>query len=173
MVQEIIKCNEENLEEIWNIVKSCSEWLTEKGMTHWIDYYTKEIVDKKLIKTEVYGLSLDENLIGCVSLSKSKPAYYRATHLKNFKNQNAEAVYLSMLAILPKFHENGFASKLIDFAEEKTKNLGIGFIRLDAYKPFERLNEFYIKRNYKLVQTRILDRLGMNFYEKSLGKLKN
>lgn len=51
---QICRAHTSESEIVWNIIDTCSKWLEESGLSHWINYYTKKLVDKKLITQEVY-----------------------------------------------------------------------------------------------------------------------
>jgi hypothetical protein len=44
---------------VWNIINTCSKWLETSGMSHWTNYYTRQLVDKKLATQEIYIAKID------------------------------------------------------------------------------------------------------------------
>ena len=75
MKNQIFKCDLQHSNSIWKIINSCSEWLSQQGMNHWKDYYTKDIILEKLQTSTLYGLFVKNNLIGTISLSTKTPGY--------------------------------------------------------------------------------------------------
>ena len=169
MINQISKCADKDIDSVWGIIQSCSEWLSEKGFNHWKEYYSKDLVKQKLRESNIYSISIDHAIAGTVCLSTETPEYYTENDLKSYQDSRARALYVSMLAVLPNLHEQGIGSRLMIFAEEYAKESDIDFIRLDAYTPYKELNEFYLKRGYRFLQSNI-DEDGdeMSFYEKEI-----
>ena len=75
---------------------------------------------------------------------------------------------MSMLATNPEIQKSGLATRLMTYAENKAKNQGIKFMRLDVIREYEELNDFYQKRKYKYTHWRFDGDDNSNFYEKEL-----
>lgn len=82
--------------------------------------------------------------------------YYEAQDLNLFDQPQAQALYLTALAVLPEKQKQGLASQLVTFAETTTKTRGINYIRFDCRASYKALISFYQKRGYTIRGT-ILD----------------
>ncbi len=168
MGNNIRECSFADTQAVYRVIEECAAWLSNRGMDHWTDYYTEELVAKKLQQTKIYGLSEGSSLIGVVSLSEHPPSYYDQSDLRRFKDHTAPATYMSMLAVRPEFQGSGFASKLILYAEQKVRGSGVMYMRLDVIREYEELNAFYTKRGYGYTHWRFDGDDNSNFYEKEL-----
>ena len=137
-------------------------------MEHWNQYYTKDIITKKIEETEIYGVVEHGILQGVVSISPNSPSYYDKVDFDHFLEPGSEARYMSMLATNPDLQQSGLATRLMTFAENEVKNQGIKFMRLDVIREYEELNDFYQKRKYKYTHWRFDGDDNSNFYEKEL-----
>jgi len=168
MSNQIKPCHLPDIFEVWEIVKSCSNWLASKGMNHWTKDYDVETIQQKFRETTVFGF-LENNVInGVISLSTKPPIYYNKEDFSHFQDPNAKSFYVSMLAVRPELHRKGIASQLMTFVEETAGKYNIPFVRLMHMEPCEELNKFYTKRNYNLTHTRDDEENLMNFYEKKI-----
>jgi len=153
---------------VHRVIKECAAWLSDRGMEHWSVYYTEERVAKKLQETTIYGLGEGSDLIGVVSLSEQPPSYYDRSDLLKFKDQSEPAIYMSMLAVRPEFQGKGLASALMRCAEQKVRDSGVKYMRLDVIREYEELNSFYATRGYRYTHWRFDGDDNSNFYEKEL-----
>jgi ribosomal protein S18 acetylase RimI-like enzyme len=141
---------------VWNIIDTCSKWLETSGMSHWTNYYTKQLIDKKLSSQEVYIAKVNGNPVAAVTLDQNPVDYYEAQDLSHFEQPEAAAIYVTALAVLPEKQKQGLASQLVTFAETTAKARGIKYIRFDCRASYEVLVNFYQKRGYCIRGT-ILD----------------
>lgn len=167
MNEKIMLLGISNFDELKDLINTCSDWLSTKGFHHWREYYLEDKIKEKLLKTKVYGLFVNGKLICSVSLSNFPPNYYEKKMLKFFKIKDTYATYLSMLAVYPKFHKNGIASKMLKFSEEIVKEKS-NSIRIDVLKSLNELNRFYEKRGFMLVKEISEKDEEMNYYEKKV-----
>jgi ribosomal protein S18 acetylase RimI-like enzyme len=165
---DIRECSSADTQAVFRVIKECAAWLLNRGMDHWTDYYTEELVAKKLQETNIYGLGEGSDLIGVVSLSEHPPSYYDQSDLLHFKDHTAPATYMSMLAIRPEFQGTGLASELMRYAEQKVRASGVRYMRLDVIREYEELNVFYAKRGYGYTHWRFDGDDNSSFYEKEL-----
>ena len=168
MGKDIRECSSADTQAMFRVIKECAAWLSNRGMDHWTDYYTEELVAKKLQETTIYGLGEGSDLIGVVSLSEHPPSYYDHSDLLRFQDHTAPAIYTSMLAVRPEFQGTGLASELMRYAEQKVRDTGVKHMRLDVIREYKELNEFYAKRGYRYTHWRFDGDDNSNFYEKQL-----
>jgi ribosomal protein S18 acetylase RimI-like enzyme len=165
---QFIKCGKEDVPQIFEIIRACSKWLSDKGMEHWNQYYTEDIITKKIEETDIYGVAGDGVLQGVVSISPNPPSYYDKIDIDHFQEPESGARYMSMLATNPEIQKSGLATRLMAYAENEVRNQGIKFMRLDVIREYEELNGFYQKREYQYTHWSFDGDDNSNFYEKEL-----
>jgi len=67
----------------------------------------------------------------------------------HWKNNEGKVLVIHRLAVHPPFQKQGFAKKLMDFAEDHAIKNGCAAVRLDAYSGNERVLRFYENRGYQ------------------------
>jgi ribosomal protein S18 acetylase RimI-like enzyme len=165
---KFIKCGKKDVPQIFEIIRACSKWLSDKGMEHWNQYYTEDIITKKIEETDIYGVAENGVLQGVVSISPNPPSYYDKIDFDHFQEPESDARYMSMLATNPEIQKSGIATRLMAYAENEVKTQGIKFVRLDVIREYEELNGFYQKREYQYTHWRFDGDDNSNFYEKEL-----
>jgi ribosomal protein S18 acetylase RimI-like enzyme len=149
---EIIKADISYLDPEYDIVRKSSDWIKrEYKFTHWDSWYTKARIKENFIKGEVYVLLKDNIPVATYTIKKSNPSYYSKENIDKFSNPKAEAYYCYTLAVLPKYHGNGFAKELLSHLEKTAKENNIKYLRFDAKADYTQLIEFYKKRGFIIV----------------------
>lgn len=149
-VTKVEKVGMEKLDVVWGIVKEDSEWLSEeKELNHWSDWYTKEKVEEKFEDWDVYLAYRNSEVVGTISVSEKKVGYYLQESIEMFKEPEARALYVSMLAVKPEFQGQGVASDLLKLAEEVARGKEIEYVRFDCREEYMELVNFYLKRGYE------------------------
>ncbi len=148
---EVGRASQEDLDSVWGIIKSDSDWLAEKGLDHWRKYYTREKVQRKIYGQEVYLAYQNNNLAGTVTLDTNPVEYYRPEEMNQFTEPDASGLYVTALAVVPAKQGQGIASKLMEFADSEAKKKGVKYIRFDCRAAYKELVDFYKKRGYKVI----------------------
>lgn len=160
-ILEIRPATLQDLDVVWKMVEICSDWLVTKGFDHWKKYYSKELVEKKLKTQEVFIGSLDDNPVATVTMDMNPVDYYTPEDMSRFANQNAMAVYITALAVLPEKQGAGLASQMMQMVEGKTREKGAKYLRLDCRESYQDLVRFYANRGFVTVG-RIIDEADNN-----------
>ncbi len=147
----IRKATSHDIDTIWHIVHSLSQQLLEKGHPNWDLYYTRKIVAEKIEKNDTYVIENEGNVIGTVTLSTNAVEYYPSDALMNFAEPTAEALYITMLGVIPEQQGKGHATKLLEFSEQKAQKQGIHYVRFDVRAFIEDLVRYYLNRQYNIV----------------------
>lgn len=147
---KIEKVGIEKLDEVWEIVREGSEWLSkEKGLDHWSNWYTRERVKEKIEEWDVYLVYRGDVPVGTMAVSDEKMGYFLQESIHMFAEPKAKALYVSMLGVKLKFQGQGIATDLLKKAEEITKDKGIKYVRFDCRKEDSDAVNFYLKRGYE------------------------
>ena len=149
---QIIKADISYLDSVYDIVRKSSDWMKkEYTFTHWDSWYTKERIKENFRQGDVYLLLKDNIPVATYTIKKSQPSYYSKVHIEKFNNPKAEAYYCYTLAVLPKYHGNGFAKELLSHLEKTAKDNNIKYLRFDAKANYTQLIEFYKKFGFAIV----------------------
>jgi ribosomal protein S18 acetylase RimI-like enzyme len=137
------------VDEVWSVIKKCSDWLfAEKKLDHWAEYYTREVIEKKIKGQEVFLVIRDGVTFGTITLDENPVEYYTEENLACFAEPKEKAIYVSAVAVDPEFQGRGVATQLMDLADEIVKQRGIKYIRFDCRAEYADLVNFYEKRGY-------------------------
>ncbi len=148
---EIRRAKMEDLDAVWGVVDRCSKWLVEKGHHHWRDYYSRELMEKKLATQTVYLAARDEKIVGTVTIDENPVSYYTQMEINCFELPERRALYVTTLAVDPDQQGKGTASDLMRVVEEEARSRGIEWIRFDCKSSYLELVRFYKNRGYKAV----------------------
>ena len=161
--------SEKDANDIYEIMSSCTDWLRNRNMEHWINAYPLEKIKSRIAKGIVYKIVNKNEIIGTISLASEQPPYYSEKYVNFWESPDQVAFYISGLAISPKHMGKGYATKLLKFVEKKAKDKGIKYIRFDAVSCYQELIEFYKRRGYNIVATRVVGKYRSHFFEKCLA----
>lgn len=169
LITEIIKANENHLELILMILNECEKWLVKHNYHHWKNLYTRNKIIYNISNKEVFVKKIGEKYIGTVTLSETEPEFYHnAVNPIKWTEKNVFAVYVSGLAVLPLYMNNGQGALLMDYTKKYALKKGFSYIRLDTAGAFVGLSKFYEKLGFKNVDNqKILDFESL-FWEKKL-----
>ena len=128
-------------------------------MSHWIDYYTDELIEHKFKTGEVFLLRENGKFVGTMSLSDQEPLYYSENKdgdngisiNHTLKFTPGKAWYVSALAVLPEFQGKGLAKGLFLYVENYAKGKGIEFLRMDARGDYTDLINMYLRWGFRKV----------------------
>ncbi|MHB1195430.1 MAG: GNAT family N-acetyltransferase [Lutibacter sp.] len=142
----IKKASEQDLEQLYAVVKSCGKNLIEQGIFQWNEKYpSKEVLLKDIQLQELWKLEKANTIVGLIVLTEFEDSEYQ--HVK-WLTKNQKHLYVHRLAVHPDFQGKGFAQKLMNFAEKYALENNYNSIRLDTFSQNNRNQQFYEKRNY-------------------------
>jgi ribosomal protein S18 acetylase RimI-like enzyme len=155
---------------VWGIIDRCSDWLVQaKGLGHWKKYYTRERVSKYVSTKEVYLGAVNNQFVATMALSFHPVDYYTDEYMSCFADPEAQAGYISALASLPDIHSQGIGSTMMEFAEARTLEMGVRYLRLDCRTEYVDLVRFYNHRGFKEVGTIVEGNEPYLLMEKKIG----
>lgn len=90
---------------------------------------------------ELYGLKMNNRLVGCIAIEKSKrePGTY----------------YIEKVSVLPEFRHQGIGVRLMDFATAKIKDAGGQIISIALIDSNTKLKEWYLSQGF--IETGVKD----------------
>ncbi|MFC1710081.1 GNAT family N-acetyltransferase [Patescibacteria group bacterium] len=148
---ELSLASESDIDEVWSIIKTCSDWLLKSGHKHWDDYYSRGLFEKKIQTESVYLASVKGTSIATITTSTEPVEYYEENDMQQFKEPDTNALYVTALAVLPQYQQQGYATKLMDFAEDQANESNLDYVRFDCKALYVELVNFYRDRGYNVV----------------------
>ena len=133
--------------KILAITKACAKNMISQNIFQWNEEYpSKAAFENDLKRKELYVLSSNNIIIGCMVLTPVMDLEYLPIKWLTENNNN---LYIHRLAIHPKEQGKGYAQKLMDFAEDFAINNNYRSIRLDTFSKNGRNQKFYEIRGFK------------------------
>ncbi len=145
-----------DINNILELTKSCAKAMIAKGIYQWNEHYpSKEAFVKDIERNELSVLEIDGHIKGTIVTSIVMDEEYIPIE---WLTKNENNLYIHRLSIHPELQGQGYAQKLMDFAETFAIENNYSSIRLDTFSQNKRNQKFYELRGYK--------RLGDIFFPK-------
>ncbi|ARV09793.1 GNAT family N-acetyltransferase [Winogradskyella sp. PC-19] len=136
-----------DIDTLMQVTKACAKHMISIGIYQWNEHYPNKTAFLNDVKrNELYVLEFENSVIGSVVLSDLMDEEYMPI---NWLTENDKNLYIHRLAIDPKHQGNGYAQKLMDFAEQFAIDNNYRSIRLDTFSQNKRNQKFYELRGYK------------------------
>ncbi|MBI9014817.1 MAG: GNAT family N-acetyltransferase [Clostridiales bacterium] len=160
---EIRPADIHDLDNILTILDNAALWLHEIGITNqWTpgEAFVDDGYFKNSILQNYFFVALNKNeIVGAFLIRWSDE------DLWGFNDDNAG--YIHHLVIDRNCSVKSLGSKLLSFAEDKIRDNGKRYIRLDCIENNQKLNQYYLERNYKFIKhCEYYDGTTGNLYEK-------
>ncbi|HLV13587.1 MAG TPA: GNAT family N-acetyltransferase [Xanthomarina sp.] len=137
------------IDSILAVTIACAVSMKNAGVFQWNeDYPNKEVFSKDVLRSELYVLEVQSEVVGCIVISTFMDEEYIPI---KWLTPNSNNIYIHRLAVHPRMQGKGYARKLMDFAETHAKENYCTSIRLDTFSKNQRNQKFYELRNYKHV----------------------
>ena len=108
-------------------------------------------IDESTLKTQLnkgidlYTMSLDNKLIGCIAIEKS--------------TKEIDTFYIEKVSIIPAFRNQGYGIKLMDFATSKIKGLGGKNVSIALIDSNTKLKNWYCSQGFMETGTKDFEHL--------------
>jgi diamine N-acetyltransferase len=91
---------------------------------------------RELLKNGIalYGLKMENRLVGCIAIEKSK--------------REVDTYYIEKVSVLPEFRHQGIGVRLMDFATNKIKNAGGKMISIALIDSNSKLKKWYLSQGF-------------------------
>jgi ribosomal protein S18 acetylase RimI-like enzyme len=144
---QIIKAEQNDLNEILNLVQECIKDMNNAGITQWNEQYPpNEIFWQDIKINSLYTLKINGELVGIIVLSDKQEEQYESIQ---WKDASGKFLVIHRLAVHPKWQRKGYAEKLLDFAEDFANRNGYTSIRIDTFSQNPRTIRLFEKRKYE------------------------
>ncbi|WP_439152533.1 GNAT family N-acetyltransferase [Winogradskyella sp.] len=138
--------NLDDIDAIMHMTKACAKVMISNGIYQWNEHYPNSTAFINDIKRkELYVLEIDDKLSGTIVISTFMDDEYIPI---KWLTKNENNIYIHRLAIHPNVQGEGYARKLMDFAEQYAIDNNYGSIRLDTFSQNKRNQKFYELRGY-------------------------
>jgi ribosomal protein S18 acetylase RimI-like enzyme len=130
-----------------DITRACAQHMILNGIYQWNEAYPNPAAFKNDIsRNELFVYEESSKILGCISISTHMDEEYVPV---KWLSPNQKNLYIHRLAVHPDCQGQGYAQKLMSFAEEEAKTKGYISIRLDTFSQNFRNQKFYELRGYK------------------------
>tara|TARA_B100000929_G_scaffold192180_1_gene152248 strand:+ start:108 stop:608 length:501 start_codon:yes stop_codon:yes gene_type:complete len=143
----IRKAQINQLEEIKKLTGACAQAMIKKDIFQWNEHYPSiEKLRDDILKKELYVLEQNDTILGIIVITEVRDEEYIPIEWLSKTENN---IYIHRLATHPDFWGQGYAQKLMDFAEDYARKNHFESVRLDTFSQNERNQRFYESRGYK------------------------
>ncbi|ORX80864.1 acyl-CoA N-acyltransferase [Anaeromyces robustus] len=134
---------EEDIFEIYQLLKIVTTDLHNRGINQWTEEWKIEDIREFVLKQNFYVQRLEKKgeIIGMFSLEENKLLL----------EQFPKSLYLSKIALLPKYQKKDFGVKIIQKAIEIVHSQG-KVVVLDCWSGNQKLKEYYTKLGFKYIR---------------------
>jgi ribosomal protein S18 acetylase RimI-like enzyme len=117
-----------------------------QGIVQWDELYpTREILAMDIERREMHVLEFEGKTAGFIVLNEHQEPEYAAVQWQF----PGPALVVHRLTVHPAFQRRGFASRLMDFAEESASARHYAAVRLDAFTKNPGACVLYMNRGYR------------------------
>lgn len=153
---------ESDIKSICDILKEAANWCKDSGMAIWRDEELDWDMLSKLYRYDEFYLGyLNDEAVAVMALQEYDKVYWPLI-------PKGESLILHKLAVKRSAAGKGISLKMIDFAKERTKSLGIKTLRLDTLKDRVKLREIYEREGFELVKEIIMNDMEFSLYKYEL-----
>lgn len=142
--------NVSEIPDILHIARRCAALMAKNGIYQWNEAYpSMDIFENDIERNELYILKQSNKIVGTIVISTFMDDEYVPVQWLTPNSKNA---YVHRLAVDPELQGKGFAQKLMDFAEARSREDGFASVRLDTFSQNKRNQKFYEKRGYQKLE---------------------
>lgn len=136
--------------DILKLTQACAASMIAMGIHQWNEEYpSARAFEKDIERNELFVLEKSSRIIGTIVVSTRMDEEYVPV---DWLTPNGNNSYVHRLAIDPDFQGQGYARKLMDFAEQFAREQGHISVRLDTFSKNKRNQRFYETRGYQRLE---------------------
>lgn len=143
------KATEEQTKEVFSVFSAAVNHMEQQGIHQWDEIYPDlPTISEDIAKNQMYIGMIDDNIAVCFVLSEEYDEEY-----KNGKWQQPDSKFcvIHRLCVNPRFQNQGFATKTMEYIEKVCKEAGYDSIRLDCFTQNPYSRKLYEKAGYSVV----------------------
>jgi len=132
---------------ILTITQACAKKMQENGIFQWNEHYpSKEAFLKDIEREELFVIEENKTVQGTIAISTLMDEEYIPI---KWLTPNGNSTYIHRLSVHPELQGQGLAQKMMDFAENFSRENGFVSVRLDTFSQNKRNQHFYEQRGYQ------------------------
>lgn len=136
----------QEIPEIMAVAGACAVHMINMGIFQWNDHYpTAKSFSIDISRQELYVLIHEGRIIGMVALTDIMDEEYKPVE---WLTKNKKNLYIHRLGVHPDFQGQGYAQKIMDYAEHFANENDYDSVRLDTFSRNRRNQRFYEQRGY-------------------------
>lgn len=142
------KANKTDLETVFSIYQQAKLDLEAQGIYQWTENYpARAIIESDIREGLLYLLKKSGKILGAINLSEIQEQAYQSIA---WEFDATKVFVIHRLVVDPRHQGKGYASILMNFAENIAAGQGYTSMRLDAYSVNKKVLAFYKKRDYHI-----------------------
>jgi len=136
----------EDLPEILLLYKAVVRNMLQSGIDQWGDEYpNKDVLSGDIENNDLIIAHFGERIIGAFVMNEfADEDYYKA----DWQYPDLKWCVIHRLCVLPSFHKQGVALKMMEYAENKARMDGFGSIHLDTFSGNPKALSLYHKLGF-------------------------
>lgn len=143
----IKKASLKDLNEIKKLTEACAEALQQQNIFQWNENYpSREKLENDIKREELFIYEYKNRINAIIVLTPKMDEVYRNIR---WLTETGNNLYVHRLATHPDFWGQGYARKMMDFAEDFAKTENFTSMRLDTFSQNKRNQKFYEARGYQ------------------------
>ena len=152
----IRKATTRDIDAILDITRACAKHMISQNILQWNAHYpNRDAFNKDVDRQELYVLDIEDTIIGCIVISALMDDEYIPI---KWLTSNSNNIYVHRLAVHPDHQGQGFANKMMTYAEDYSKKNNYKSVRLDTFSQNKKNQNMYESRGYT--------KLGQIFFPK-------
>jgi len=149
---QIKNASMEDSECILQLLREVARWIKEKGINQWgylLSGGEDEEILKDIVNKKTYIVFKDEQVIATFNVSAEQNEWDKEIWGEDY---STHSLYVHRLGVHPNYMKHGIGAYILNWIEEHFKNK-YEYIKLDCVADNDKLNHFYQRHGYDLVET--------------------
>ncbi|HEY8364139.1 MAG TPA: GNAT family N-acetyltransferase [Haloplasmataceae bacterium] len=156
-----------DIEEIMTIVAETIEDMRKEGNCQWSTTYpTKSHFEEDIKNNNLYIYEKNNEVAGFICISNTEDNAYQPLSWR----KSQKAIVIHRFAVNRKYQRQSIGTKLVEFAEQLSRNKGINYVKVDTNSKNIRMNNLFQKLGFVFIGQITLRNLPdkFNCYDKIL-----
>lgn len=146
----IKQATDEDIHIIEKILLDAVDWMDKNGLHQWeADQVKWNVISKYFVASDFYIAYENDNPAACIAIIDYDPNFWENI-------PQGESLYIHKVAVVRDYAGKGYSKKLIDFAKEKARSMGIKTIRLDCHRNRAKVRAIYEREGFVCVGEKTL-----------------
>jgi ribosomal protein S18 acetylase RimI-like enzyme len=143
----ILRATYEDIPVITEMFEDCKAYLEQRGILQWNEHYpSQDYFETKFEGENLFILKISGEIKGAMVLDEWQTAEWQQAQ---WSENDGKPLILHSFCVHPSAQGGGNGGKMLEFAENFTKENGYSALRLDAFSGNEAAVKFYEKRGYQ------------------------